>query len=99
MADAGCVQSLTMRTTRTASCRELAQSVVLARIFHTFQRRVRARGLQRRRTLVGRVPSRGALLFFQSECEICRLDPARAIPTWQRNAGCALEVHGPTRIR
>ena len=30
-----------------------------ARIFHTPRRRVGARGLQRRRALVGRVPSRG----------------------------------------
>ena len=45
----------------------------LARIFHT-HRRVRARGLQGRgRSLVGRVPSRGALLPFPSEYEICGL--------------------------
>ena len=35
-------------------------------------RRVRARGLQQRRPLVGRVPSRGALLAFPSEREIFR---------------------------
>ncbi len=46
-----------------------------ARIFHT-HRRVRARGLQGRgRSLVGRVPSRGALLPFPSEYEICGLEP------------------------
>src|ERR1035437_9396191 len=47
---------------------------ILARIFHTRERRVRARGLQeRRRPLVGRVPPRGAPLAFQSECEIAGL--------------------------
>jgi len=46
----------------------------LARIFHTPERRVRARGLQERRcVLVGRVPSRGAVLAFPSECEISGL--------------------------
>jgi len=42
-------------------------------LFHTLERRVRARGLQQGRALVGRVPSRGALLAFQSEREISRL--------------------------
>ena len=55
---------------------ENAQLPGLARIFHTPERRVRARGLQERRcVLVGRVPSRGALLAFPSECEISRLAP------------------------
>ena len=38
-----------------------------ARIFHTPRRRVGARGLQRRRALVGRVPPRGAPLAAPSE--------------------------------
>jgi len=49
----------------------LPRPAALARIFHTLRRRVRARGLQARRCmLVGRVPSRGALSAFPSECEI-----------------------------
>ena len=39
---------------------------------HTLERRVRARGLQQ-----GRVPSRGALSAFPSECEICSLAHTR----------------------
>jgi len=53
-------------------------TLTLARIFHTPERRVRARGLQERRcVLVGRVPSRGALLAFPTECEISRLASPR----------------------
>ena len=48
--------------------------ILLACIFHTPKRRVRARGLQERRVAVaGRVPSRGALSAFQSGYEICGL--------------------------
>jgi hypothetical protein len=45
----------------------------VARIFHTLERRVRARGLQQGCALVGRVPSRGAGLAFPSECELSRV--------------------------
>jgi hypothetical protein len=56
----------------------------LARTFHA-PRRVRARGLQGRgRSLVGRVPSRGALLPFPSECETCGL--ADAVAAWDAEA-------------
>jgi DNA-damage-inducible protein D len=44
-----------------------------ARIFHTPRRRVGARGLQRRRALVGRVPPRGAPSAFPSEREMSGL--------------------------
>ena len=44
-----------------------------ARLFHTLQRRVRARGLQPGCALVGRVPSRGAVWAFPSESELSRL--------------------------
>src|SRR5439155_25873874 len=51
---------------------------ILACIFHTPKRRVRARGLQERRdAVVGRVPSRGALSAFQSGYEICGLELIR----------------------
>jgi hypothetical protein len=43
--------------------------------------RQRLRRLQERFALVGRVPSRGALFAFPSECEISRLADAReALP-------------------
>jgi len=45
---------------------------VLARLFYTLERRVRARGLQPGCALVGRVPSCGAGLAFPSECELSR---------------------------
>ena len=45
--------------------------VTLARLFHTLERRVRARGLQQGCALV--VPSRGARLVFPTECEISGL--------------------------
>ena len=45
----------------------------LTRLFHTLERRVRARGLQQGCALVGRVPSRGAVLAFPSACELSRL--------------------------
>jgi len=48
---------------------------ILTRLFHTLERRVRARGLQQGCALVGRVPSRGALLAFPSESELSRLSP------------------------
>ena len=44
-------------------------------IFRTPERRVRARGLQPGCALVGRVPSRGAVLTFPSECELSGLKP------------------------
>src|ERR1017187_2892084 len=53
----------------------LGSEMAVARIFHPFERRVRARGLQGRDDLVGRVPSRGELLAFPSEFEIARLIP------------------------
>ena len=61
----------------------------LTPIFHTAERRVRARGLQERMcALVGRVPSRGALLAFPSECEMSKLKPQLipdgVNPSWGR---------------
>jgi hypothetical protein len=56
--------------------RERLADQPLSRIFHTFERRVRARSLQQSRALVGRVPSRGALLAFPSECETAQPWPA-----------------------
>ena len=56
--------------------RERLADQPLSRIFHTFERRVRARSLQQSRALVGRVPSRGALLAFPAECETAQPWPA-----------------------
>src|ERR1019366_3040998 len=56
--------------------RERLADQPLSRIFHTFERRVRARGLQQSRALVGRVPSRRALLAFPAECETAQPWPA-----------------------
>ena len=51
----------------------------LARILHTLERRERARGLQQGGArFVGRVPSRGALLAFPSECVLRASRSARA---------------------
>ena len=50
-----------------------ARQGFLTWIFHTPERRVRARGLQQGCALVGRVPSRGAVLAFPSECELSGL--------------------------
>jgi len=54
------------------SCNSVKSVSGLARLFHTLERRVRARGLQHH-TLERRVPWRGALLVFPSECEISGL--------------------------
>ena len=79
---------------------------ILARIFHTAARRVRARGLQTEKCApVGRVPSRGALWPIRSQCAICGLAcvlfclamlTAWAEPTIEQWGRFELALNGPT---
>ena len=66
-----------------------------SRIFHTFERRVRARSLQQSRALVGRVPSRGALLAFPAVApihDVGRWRPDTPLAPW---AACT-QVYKPS---